>query len=198
MNDNESAPIYGLVLCGGRSSRMGTDKCDLRYHGQPQGAYLFQEVDALCTGSFLSVRKEQYNEWMVDFPRITDENRFRGPFNGLLSAHRTYPEAAWLVVACDLPLIDRQVLQQLLEGRNPQAVATAFTTQASGLPEPLVALWEPHGLARAEKYMETAQSSCPRKFLIQREATLVRVTNDQFLMNANSQEEKEEALKILS
>ena len=198
MNDGVLSPIYGLVLCGGKSTRMGADKCDMDYHGVPQGQYLYDQLRPLCDKTFLSLRKEQQLSWSGSFPIIRDQDEFKGPFNGLLSAHKAHPEAAWLVVACDLPMLTTAILQELVEARDPEAVATAYATKESGLPEPLVALWEPHGLTQAIAYLQKASSSCPRKFLIRSEAALVTAADDQYLMNANSPAERELALKQLS
>lgn len=198
MNNNKNAPLYGLVLCGGKSTRMGTDKCDMDYHGRPQGQYLYEQLRPLCEKTFLSMRKDQDVPWSASMPVIRDSDEFKGPFNGLLSAHKAHPEAAWLVVACDLPMLNTEILQDLTVERAEKEVATAYATEASGLPEPLVAIWEPEGLAKAIRYLEDASSSCPRKFLIRAGAALVTVADDQYLMNANSPAERDLALKHLS
>ena len=179
----------GLVLAGGRSTRMGTDKGLLTYHNKPQREYLYEQMRPLCQSVFLSIRPEQRESLPEGFGFIADENKYRGPLNGLLSAHHAYPEAAWLVVACDLPLVDREVLQYLLSRRDPKAMATAFATRKTGLPEPLAAIWEPHGLRAAEIHLQTSESSCPRKFLINTETSLVYPEDDLWVANANVPEE---------
>jgi molybdopterin-guanine dinucleotide biosynthesis protein A len=190
--------LMGLVLAGGQSRRMGTDKGKLKYHGKPQREYLYDEMKSLCTRVFLSIRPEQQGDIPEGLDCIVDENHYKGPFNGLLSAHHAFPEAAWLVVACDLPLVDRNVLKYLVDRRNPKSVATAFATHKTKLPEPLAALWEPHGLARAESYMQTAKSSCPRKFLINEDTFLIFPEDDLWLANANEPEEYENILTQLN
>ena len=194
----EGADIRGLVLAGGKSTRMGRDKGLLSYHGKPQREYLYEQLRPLCREVYLSVRPEQKDSVPEGFAYIADENKYKGPLNGLLSAHHAYPDAAWLVVACDLPLIDRRVLEFLLERRNPNAMATAFATRKTGLPEPLAAIWEPLGLQAAETHMQTAQSSCPRKFLINTETTLVYPEDDLWVANANEPEEYEALLEKLN
>ena len=194
----EGTDIRGLVLAGGKSTRMGRDKGLLSYHGKPQREYLYEQLRPLCQEVYLSVRPEQKDSVPEGFAYIADENKYKGPLNGLLSAHHAYPDAAWLVVACDLPLIDRKVLEFLLERRNPNAMATAFATRKTGLPEPLAAIWEPLGLQAAETHMQTAQSSCPRKFLINTETTLVYPEDDLWVANANEPEEYEALLEKLN
>jgi molybdopterin-guanine dinucleotide biosynthesis protein A len=189
--------IMGLVLAGGQSRRMGTDKGKLTYHDKPQREYLYDQMKTLCSRVFLSIRPEQQDDIPEGLDFIVDENQYRGPFNGLLSAHHAYPEVAWLVVACDLPLVDQKVLKYLADRRDPKAMATAYATHKTKLPEPLAALWEPHGLKTAESYMQTAQSSCPRKFLINEDTFLVFPLDDLWLANANEPGEYENILTQL-
>ena len=182
------------MLAGGHSRRMGKDKGTLEYHGIPQREYLYEQLQPLCSKVLLSIRPGQEAELPDGLEFILDENQYKGPFNGLLSAHHVYPEKALLVLACDLPLVNREVLEYLLKQRNPEASATAFATRRTGLPEPLAAIWEPHGLKQAETYMQSADSSCPRKYLINGNTTLVFPEDDLWLSNANEPEDYEDIL----
>ena len=175
---------------------MGQDKSLLQYHGKPQADYLYDLLQNLCDRTFMSLRADQINTEQSDHA-VVDLDRYRGPFNGILSAHDQFPDAAWLILACDLPLIDETSLKQLIEARDPAAVGTAMATEKSGLPEPLVAIWEPNGLDTAIEYLKTAESSCPRKFLIRNNCKLVTPEKDQVLLNANNPEEYQEALTII-
>ena len=190
--------IYGLVLAGGRSRRMGKDKAQLSYHGQPHSQYLYKLVSEVCDKVFLSIRDEQKSQYEQEFNVIIDQDEFKGPFNGLLSAHNKYPEVAWLVVACDLPLVDKASLGQLIEQRDEERTATAYATLKSGLPEPLIAIWEPEALNEAKSYLQESESSCPRKFLINSDTKTIHPKDDKILLNANVEEDYDEVLKILS
>lgn len=193
----ETTELYGLVLAGGRSSRMGMDKGNITYHQKPQREHLYELLSAICPKTYLSIRSDQQQEIKAGRV-IVDNDRYRGPFNGLLSAHMAYPQAAWLVLACDLPLANKKMIEALVNARDQNAVATAMATRSSGLPEPLAAIWEPHGLQEAISYLEHADSSCPRKFLLQNTTTLVYARDDQWLYNANSLEEFREARSKIS
>ena len=190
--------IYGLVLSGGKSTRMGTDKGLIAYHGIPQREYLYQMLEKICDQTFMSIRKEQEAEISSTFNTIIDEDVFKGPFNGILSAHKKYPDVAWLVLACDLPLIDEKSLRELIAARKGSAEATAFAQKGNPLPEPLCAIWEPHALKTAITYLEQGNGSCPRKFLINNNTHIVFPENAQVLMNANSEVEYKEAMTKLA
>jgi molybdopterin-guanine dinucleotide biosynthesis protein A len=185
------ADIYGLVLAGGQSRRMGQDKGLLDYHGKPQRDYMYEQLQPLCREVYMSIRPGQEGALPRGIPYILDENQYRGPFNGLLSAHHQFPEVAWLVVACDLPLMDTHALRYLIDRRDPKALATAFATHKSGLPEPLAAIWEPEALKQAIAFLESGESTCPRKFLINANTHLVFPEDDLWLANANVPEEYE-------
>ena len=192
------AKIYGLVLSGGKSHRMGHDKGLIAYHGLPQREYLYGLLERICEMTFMSIRKEQTNEIASSFNTIVDADIFKGPFNGILSAHTQYPDVALLVLACDLPLIDEKSLQDLIAARRSNAYATAYSLKENPLPEPC-AIWEPKALKAAVSYMEEgANGSCPRKFLINNNTHLVYPLDEQVLINANSELEYKEALKKLA
>ena len=190
-------PLMGLVLSGGKSTRMGKDKGLLQYHHKPQREYIYDLATHYADDVFYSVRADQE---IGDGERaILDSENVNGPFNGLLSAHRKYPEASWLVLACDLPLLDKNTLKTLVRERDPNMDATALATSASGLPEPLAAIWEPSALRKALEYLAVSTSTCPRKFLLQPQTRIKLVTpdTDDVLLNANSPEDMEIAHKKL-
>lgn len=193
-----TAKIYGLVLAGGKSRRMGTDKGCIVYHDIPQREYLYRLLEGFCDTTFMSIRKEQTAEIAPTFNTIVDEDKFKGPFNGILSAHNQHPNVAWLVLACDLPLIDEKALRDLIAARKSNAYATTYTLRENPLPEPLCAIWEAEALKAAVSYMEVGvNGSCPRKFLINSDTHMVYPENEHILMNANSELEYREALSKL-
>ncbi len=192
------AKLYGLVLSGGKSTRMGSDKGLITYHGRPQREHLYGLLSAVCEATFISLREDQEAETPFGFATITDQNIFKGPFNGILSAHNRYPEVAWLVLACDLPMIDISALRQLVSERDPNKFATSFSAEENPLPEPVCAIWEPHSLQAAVTYLEDGNGTCPRKFLINQDTKLVFPENKNVIMNANSEVEYKEALKKLA
>lgn len=176
---------------------MGQDKGSIQYHDLPQREHLYNLLSQVCDKVFLSIRKEQASEISKSIASIIDKDEYKGPFNGLLSAHKAYPKVAWLVLACDLPLLDLKAINQLISARDSKKYATAFATRKSGLPEPLAAIWEPHGLANSIAYLEHTTSSCPRKYLINSEVKLVFPKDDIVLMNANSEEDYREVVSKL-
>lgn len=192
-----STPLYGLVLVGGKSTRMGHDKSIINYHGIAQREYLYDLLSSVCDEVFLSLRSTQIQELKRGLKFIVDQDQYKGPYNGLLSAHHQFPKVAWLVLACDMPLLDLEGIKQLVAHRDRSKVATAFALKENPLPEPLAAIWEPYGLAQAENQLVDQISGSPREYLINSSAELVFPKSKQILLNVNSREEYDYVLTKL-
>ena len=189
--------IYGLVLAGGKSTRMGEDKGLILWHGIPQRNYTAQLLEHFCDEVFISCREEQVTEIGNTFQTITDSVDGKGPMVGILSAFKKYPDVAWLVIACDLPLIDAEAIDHLIEHRDTNAIATTYKSPHDGLPEPLITIWEPSSVAALNSFREQGYN-CPRKVLINSNAKVIEPLSAQALMNANTPEDAAAVKKILS
>ena len=181
-------PLYGLVLSGGRSRRFGRDKAGLEIGGRTLLARTVGLVEACCERTFVSIRPEQADdELRRQYAVIVDDPDAGGPAAGLLAAHARYPDAAWLVVACDLPLLDDASIRQLVVARRPDRAATGFRNPARGFPEPLCAIWEPATLAGLCKRAESGQSPSPRDLLAGSDTQLIDAVDSRVLENLNTQ-----------
>ncbi len=193
-----TAPLYGLVLAGGHSTRMQRDKATLRYHGRTQLEWAMSFIEPRVAKAFVSVRADQQNDPIrSQFALIADTREGLGPIGGIVAAQANYPDAAWLVIACDLPFLDESTLQVLIDARDPQRPATAFRSSHDGLPEPLFAIWEPSSHTAIETYVDGGKT-CPRKFLIRSDARLIDEPNPRALDNINTPEEYGTAMTTLS
>lgn len=140
------APLHGLVLAGGRGVRLGRDKGSLDYHGMPQARWAFGLLGRFCSRVYVSLRADQVGlEAFAGLPAVVDADS-RGPASGLLAAHALAPEAAWLVLAADLPLVDAETLAALVAARQAGRPAAVFR-HPDGTLEPLCAVYEPSALA---------------------------------------------------
>lgn len=181
--------LYGLVLAGGRSSRMREDKAALTIRRRPQLELAFELLAPFVSRTWVSVREDQRGDPLrAAFPQIVDGPGAEGPIAGIIAAQAAHPEATWLVVACDLPLLDATTLSRLLAGRDSGRLATAFRSAGDGLPEPLCAIYEPAS-REAILHFVAGGISCPRKFLIGHDVALLAPASPSALANANTPEE---------
>jgi molybdopterin-guanine dinucleotide biosynthesis protein A len=193
-----SAPVYALVLAGGRSLRMQADKAALAYHGRSQLAEAMLLVAPLTARAFVSVRADQIDDPLrAGFPQIIDRREDLGPAAGIMAAQEEFPEAAWLVLACDLPFLDAATLEHLMRARDPKRDATAYISSYDGLPEPLCAIYEPASREKLAAYLGNG-SQCPRKFLRQANVHLIAAPDARALDNINTRAEYDAAMRALN
>ena len=188
------APLRGLVLAGGLSQRMQADKSRLRYG--PQGREQREVAAALlaevCQDVRLSCRAEQAAEMLAGLSPLPDRFLGLGPLGGILSAFQLDPNAAWLVLACDLPFLTAATLRQLVAGRQPGRLATAFRSPGSEFPEPLITIFEPRAYPELLRFLGLGYS-CPRKMLINNDVALLPTPTASELRNVNTPAEREAA-----
>ena len=183
------APLFGLVLAGGASTRMQRDKAAIEYHGQSQLHWTFQLLSHVCAATFVSVRPDQREEpTRAGLPQIVDRQPGIGPIAGISAALQAHPKAAWLVVACDLPFLNEATLRHLIAHRDASKLATAYRSSHDSLPEPLCAIWEPASREPLLAHI-AAGKQCPRKFLINADATLLDLPDARALDNVNTADE---------
>jgi molybdenum cofactor guanylyltransferase len=192
--DAGTTPLYGLVLAGGRSTRMQRDKAALEYAGRSQLERAVELLTPLVERIFVSVRPDQTADPLrARFAQIVDSGEAAGPIAGIVAAQSHHPEAAWLVLACDLPLLDHETLEHLLRSRRPERQATAYRSSHDGLPEPLCAIYEPSSREAIRAYI-AAGRDCPRKFLINTDTALIDQPEPGALDNVNTPTEYGSAL----
>ncbi|TRX70163.1 hypothetical protein EO216_14165 [Flammeovirga kamogawensis] len=178
--------LKGLVLVGGKSTRMGSDKAILDYHGKPQWEYAKELLAPYCEDVYVSVADNSTS--YKDTPQVTDKFLGLGPMGGILSAFQEDPNSAWLVIACDLPLLSTKSLDHLVAKRNIHKIATSFKSPTLDFPEPLICIWEPKAYGTLLEYLSWGYS-CPRKALINSDIELLISEHEEEMTNANTQEE---------
>ncbi|MDO9274035.1 MAG: NTP transferase domain-containing protein [Lutibacter sp.] len=189
----KTAPIHGLVLAGGKSTRMGTDKGTLNFYGKNQRDVAIELLEKNHLKTYLSVREEQ--EIGIE-NKITDKFIGLGPFGAICSAFQENPDVAWLVLATDLPFVNDEVIKLLLKHRNPSKAATAIKGKNSQFPEPLITIWEPKSYPLLLNYLGQGYS-CPRKVLLNSDIEIIEV-EDEFIRNINTPEEFKAAHKEIN
>ncbi len=196
LNEN-NAPLNALILCGGYSRRMQTDKFLISYHnGMPQWLYLYNMLKPLVQDVFISCRPDQQQFFENEYRVIEDIAQGKGPAMGLISAHEKYPNAAWLVVACDLPLLTDHTLRSLISNRDINKSATAFISPENQLPEPLIAIWEPAGLELLKENYDN-DLICPRKTMLSTDILLLTNDAPEEQLNANTPTERQDVIRML-
>ena len=195
---SKNADIWGLVLAGGKSRRMGSDKALLMRDGETQLARAVALLERHVERVFVSTRSDQTEEdERQKFAQIVDRYDDMGPIAGVLSAMDEHPDVAWLVIACDLPNIDDATISNLLDGHAVDRPFTAFTSSYDGLPEPLCAIYGV-GARKIVDELIAEGVKCPRKMLIRSDTELLEQPHPQALDNVNTPEDLANNLSVVA
>ena len=186
--------LHVLILVGGRSERMGRDKALIE---RPDGTRQIDHIVDLAKGVsgnvFLSARDSEARG--TGLPVIADLEPGAGPLGALASACAAHP-GTWLVIGCDLYLLDESTLRFLIDHHEPAKGATAFRNRIDGRPEPLCAIYEASSISKAAKFSKDTR--CARKFLESLDPEILDLPHPAALDNANTPLELAEAFQKLT
>lgn len=166
LQNNLFPNTYGLVVCGGNSSRMGTDKSLLQYHDKPQRYHVYEMLLPFCEKVFISCNEMQWNNIEDGYSFLKDDAAYSniGPIAALLTAFKQFPEKNILLIGCDYPFLTSTELQQFLMHCTGENNAVAFYNDQEELYEPLLA-WYPYQLFDKLKKIHEANQFSLQHFL---------------------------------
>lgn len=182
--------LHGLLLAGGRSSRMGRDKASLSVgdDGLSQAGCALGLLRRFCVRTWVSLREGQDVPVGAEgVPVLRDGPGAEGPMAGVLAAFREAPGAPWLVLACDLPFVRAGLLARLVEchAKEPALPFVACAGATDGRPEPLCAVYGPSAAPILKRHAARGQFS-PRRIMIEENARLLAVADAAALTNVNT------------
>ena len=193
--------LLGVVLCGGRSSRMGRDKAQLIHSSGI--SYVDHAVDRLrrvCNTVCLSVAADlasivpaegALNATCSTIPRIPDAVGYRGPAGGIAASLGLAEQtgcAGCLITPVDMPELTDADLEQLLDRwlLDPHSIVCALDPERDQ-PQPLVAVY-PTQIRAAIEELALSEDRSLRRWLWQRSYQGVPLSSLS-LLNINRPEE---------
>lgn len=181
--------LYGLVIAGGNSNRMGTDKSWLRYHGKPQLYHVYDLLSAHTNDVYISCNKYQKNRIFPYYKTIVDKKIFenKGPIAALLTAFNQYPDHDLLVLATDYPFLTSATLAKFAGFAKGQKLC-AFFNAGANVYEPLLAYYPKEIYPSLRQFFESGNSSL-QQFLVDQNAAKFFPQDVNELINVNTQDE---------
>lgn len=155
--DKGFGPVWGCVLIGGASKRMGTPKHLLVKDGVTWLELILSKLMQKTEQVVIS-GKGSVPDILHEIPIVEDVAGIQGPIAGILSILREYPGVSWLVAACDMPDIELAALDWLLEQRTVDSRAILPDLNGDGMVEPLLAYYDSNCLNIIEKIVH--EGSC--------------------------------------
>lgn len=193
--------LHGLVVCGGQSTRMGTDKAFLVYDQKPQCYHLADMLvetgTRLCSQVIISCNQQQLPLISKEYPALADLPEYHncGPIASLLTAFSRYNQADFLVIGCDYPFIRPTVLKEFLESIREDSIAAAFYNQA-GKYEPLLAWYAAQSAGLLKTYFNQGGRSL-QHFLNEISAQHFQPQNEEVMISIDTPDAFERARLLL-
>lgn len=177
--------VKGLVLAGGRSSRMKEPKAWLNVKGLTQWEWCDRVLATVCDEVLFSVSSQLEKPLAVAAHRLVNDvfNEPCGPLGGIISAFYHNPQTAFFVLACDMPNFDECAVDFLIRHRDPDRMATVFVNQ-DGETEPLCGIYEQAIFPLLLQYW-SQKVFCPRKILGKLDVKHVVAEDFSWLKNVN-------------
>ncbi len=183
--------MNGLVICGGESSRMGTDKSMLNYHGLPQRYYIYNLLKPFCEEVYISCNKEQEKTIEAGYNYLVDEYENIGPVAALLRAFKEH-ETSWFIIGCDYPFLCESDLSLLIENRDRNCIASSYYNDELNFLEPLICIYETGCKSLLENEYQNGNYSLMH-FLEEQKTHRVSPKNSHVIQNVNTKVEYEQA-----
>lgn len=189
---NGKHKLYGLVLAGGKSRRMGTNKGLMNFHGLSQRHFVAKQMqDTGIKDVYLSLAEKETER----YPVLVDQYPGKGPLGAILTAFAYAPDAFWMVMACDLPLISTRSLKSLIENLDAGDDMICLTDIAQQ-PQPTASIWAPSSLPAIRREFFDGKGSL---FTAMKSLSVRYITPDtpEELLNMNTPEDREKVIQLL-
>lgn len=190
--------MLGIILCGGQSLRMGSDKGLLKLQAKTWAQTAIDKITTLHIPVKLSVNNKQYPEYAKIFSEehlVADKTSLPlgGPLLGLLSCHIQYPAEDLFALGCDMPLMESSLLNELNTRYKQQPSHEAYIYTNDGEPEPLCGIYTSKGLMKIVDMMHNGRLiKHSMKFMIDHlDVNTIAVTDEQkkYFRNFNAHAE---------
>jgi molybdenum cofactor guanylyltransferase len=181
----ENERVSGIVLAGGKSSRMGTDKALLLYRGIPLVSHAVSLLKQVCSKVIISSNTMSYAFTGCEiFP---DEFSINASMAGIATA-LVHSETEWnFVLSCDMPLIDPGFMRSMLEVKAGYDVIAPV--HADGSIEPLCAVYNKRVMDTLNRHLSEGQYSL-RNFILESVYRLIDTGNSRAMfLNVNTEQD---------
>lgn len=130
--------ITGIILAGGKSSRMGTDKGFLKLNGKTFIEYSIEAIKPLVSQIMIVSNNPDYD--VFNIKRVDDIIKDSGPLAGIYAGLQHSKTEYNLVLSCDIPLIKTEILEQLIGAQDGYSDVIQIVSRGKFMP--LIALYK--------------------------------------------------------
>ncbi|MHC4173911.1 MAG: molybdenum cofactor guanylyltransferase [Planctomycetota bacterium] len=191
------AHATAIIMAGGGSSRMGTDKSMLPINGSLMITRICEQLRG-CFDQILISANESDKFAFLGFEVVPDKMPGQGPLMGIASALEASTNELNFVVACDIPDIDigcvRKMLMQTRENQADIVIPTTTEKRDTRYYEPLFAVYRKNALEAMNKVLSSGGRKISDVFALCK-VKYIKLDSAQWLVNINTMTEYEEFRK---
>lgn len=184
-------PLAGIVLAGGRSSRLGRDKAEEMLGGKTLLQRAIDALSPLCVEVIIVGRKGVPSD-RTGVRRVEDIVPDMGPLGGIYTGLSVTRQDQNLVVACDMPFLKPDLLRSLAEG---EIEADAVVPVVDGQAQPLCARYALRCLHAVDSLIRAGHYSVMKLFPLVRTA-FVELDDPQPFLDIDTEDDLHRARKM--
>jgi molybdopterin-guanine dinucleotide biosynthesis protein A len=162
--------VTGLILAGGASRRMGTDKAFLEIEGEPLVARIHRVLTPLFAEVLIAAGDGARKRGPFPGRVLYDDTPGQGPLGGLVAGLKAARTPWVFMVACDMPNLDPKVIARVIAERT--AGLLAVVPESPGGPESCHALYARTALPVIETAMAEGERA-PHRLFVRLRARLI-------------------------
>lgn len=191
LQDKEYKNISAIVLSGGRSSRMGTDKCELEYEGQTLINYQIGKIKRIGIEDIIA---SGYRGKMCD-AKVVEDEIMKGPLSGILKGLMAIKNDRAFVISVDVPLVKIESIKKIIDYSFEKDLDMAMIKH-NGNKEPLMGIYKKSLVENIKKVLEGDNYSIMRLADTVKYGFLDLNDDDSFYLNVNNKDDYNKLLKI--
>ncbi len=143
--------LLGVILCGGESKRMGSDKGLLPIRNTIWAKHMHEKLAMFHIPVVYSINPQQvpiYREEILPELLVIDNAEVEGPLKGLLSVHHQFPGKDLLLLACDMLDLDAVTIDTLLREYLRDNQYDFYVYQDEAFAQPFCGIYTRTGLEK--------------------------------------------------
>ena len=187
----ERSNITGIILAGGKSTRMGTDKGFIKLNGVTFIEHVIASMHAFVNDIIIVSNNPDYDTF--GYTRIDDLIEDSGPLAGLYTGLSYSTTEYNLVLSCDVPLINNEILVNLISGMDESYDIVQLKSQDKTIP--LIAIYKKHCLFKCLELLDHGEKRL-RMLAQQLNTKTITIGSDleQYVKNINTQNQLSDIL----
>lgn len=183
--------VSAIVLSGGKSSRMGEDKCDLEYHGE---TLLNLQIEKFKRIGIEDIVASGYKGNNCK-ARVVEDEIMEGPLSGILKGLQVIKNDRAFVISVDVPLVKEDSIRQLINYSFDKDLQIVLVRHG-GKQEPLIGVYKKELTDKIENVISGENHSVMRLVDECSYEFLDIEDDDEYFLNINYRDDYDKLLKV--